>query len=253
MNRDEKPNPSASRSSGESRWQPEAFAQPDASSRPRARDIGLAPGVLKPGPLNAITDVDGVLVGQVTIWEGEGVRTGVTAILPHGGNLFQEKVPGRHLPRKRVRKARRLYAGAGARLHRDSYRPHQHSLGLGERGCRRHPSPRSSGKRRGPLHQSGDRGDERRLSERHSRAARRRAPRARSSSQRARRAGRRRSRRRGHGDRRLRLEGRHRDLVASPSRSRSAATPWEFWCSRTTEAFFRWTAFRWESSSAGTT
>ncbi len=69
-------------------------AQPDASSRPRARDIGLAPGVLKTGPLNAITDVGGVLVGQVTIWEGDGVRTGVTAILPHGGNLFQEKVPG---------------------------------------------------------------------------------------------------------------------------------------------------------------
>ncbi len=73
---------------------PEALAQPDASSRPRARDIGLAPGVLAPGPLNAITDVAGVLVGQVTIWEGESVRTGVTAILPHGGNLFQEKVPG---------------------------------------------------------------------------------------------------------------------------------------------------------------
>ncbi len=72
----------------------EALSQPDASSRPRARDIGLAPGVLKPGPLNAITDVAGVLVGQATIWEGESVRTGVTAILPHGGNLFQEKVPG---------------------------------------------------------------------------------------------------------------------------------------------------------------
>jgi len=71
-----------------------SLAQPDASSRPRARDIGLAPGVLKPGPLNAITDVEGVLVGQVTIWEGENVRTGVTAILPHAGNLFQEKVPG---------------------------------------------------------------------------------------------------------------------------------------------------------------
>jgi D-aminopeptidase len=71
-----------------------ALAQPDASSRPRARDIGLAPGVLKTGPLNAITDVAGVVVGQVTIWEGDGVRTGVTAILPHGGNLFQEKVPG---------------------------------------------------------------------------------------------------------------------------------------------------------------
>lgn len=72
----------------------EALAQPDASFRPRAREIGLTPGVLKPGPLNAITDVEGVLVGQVTIWEGEGVRTGVTAILPHGGNLFREKVPG---------------------------------------------------------------------------------------------------------------------------------------------------------------
>ncbi|HLE71193.1 MAG TPA: P1 family peptidase [Vicinamibacteria bacterium] len=72
----------------------ETLAQPDTSSRPRAREIGLAPGVLKPGPLNAITDVEGVLVGQVTIWEGESVRTGVTAILPHGGNLFQEKVPG---------------------------------------------------------------------------------------------------------------------------------------------------------------
>jgi D-aminopeptidase len=72
----------------------EAFPQPDASSRPRARDIGIAPGVLTPGPLNAITDVKGVLVGQVTIWEGDSVRTGVTAILPHGGNLFQEKVPG---------------------------------------------------------------------------------------------------------------------------------------------------------------
>ena len=69
-------------------------AQPDASNRPRARDLGLAPGVLPPGPLNAITDVDGVRVGQVTIWEGDDVRTGVTAVLPHGGNLFQEKVPG---------------------------------------------------------------------------------------------------------------------------------------------------------------
>ena len=62
--------------------------------RPRARDLGLAPGVFPPGPLNAITDVAGVRVGQTTLVEGEGVRTGVTAVLPHGGNLFQEKVPG---------------------------------------------------------------------------------------------------------------------------------------------------------------
>ncbi|GMR22174.1 MAG: P1 family peptidase [Acidobacteriota bacterium] len=70
-----------------------AVAQPDSSSRPRARDIGIAPGVLPTGELNAITDVVGVLIGQVTIWEGDDVRTGVTTILPHGGNLFQEKVP----------------------------------------------------------------------------------------------------------------------------------------------------------------
>ena len=62
--------------------------------RPRARDLGVAPGVFEPGPLNAITDVAGVAVGHVTLVEGDNVRTGVTAILPHGGNLFQEKVAG---------------------------------------------------------------------------------------------------------------------------------------------------------------
>lgn len=62
--------------------------------RPRARELGLAPGVLPTGPENAITDVPGVLVGQVTLREGDSVRTGVTAILPHSGNLFREKVPG---------------------------------------------------------------------------------------------------------------------------------------------------------------
>ncbi len=68
-------------------------AAPAASDRPRARDIGLNLGVLPPGPLNAITDVAGVRVGQVTLVEGADVRTGVTAILPHGGNVFQDKVP----------------------------------------------------------------------------------------------------------------------------------------------------------------
>ncbi|MCB0009591.1 MAG: P1 family peptidase, partial [Anaerolineales bacterium] len=63
------------------------------SERKRARELGINVGVLPPGPLNAITDVTGVLVGQQTVWQGEAVRTGVTAILPHGGNLFQEKVP----------------------------------------------------------------------------------------------------------------------------------------------------------------
>ena len=63
------------------------------SDRVRARQLGIAPGVLAPGPLNAITDVDGVLVGQTTLIAGDSVRTGATAILPHGGNLYQSKVP----------------------------------------------------------------------------------------------------------------------------------------------------------------
>jgi D-aminopeptidase len=62
--------------------------------RPRAREIGVHPGILPPGPLNAITDVEGVLVGNVTRIEGDDIRTGVTAVLPHAGNLFREKVPG---------------------------------------------------------------------------------------------------------------------------------------------------------------
>jgi D-aminopeptidase len=69
--------------------------------RKRIRDLGISIGTLTPGPLNAITDVDGVLVGHVTLNRGEGklepgkgpVRTGVTAILPHGGDLWNEKVP----------------------------------------------------------------------------------------------------------------------------------------------------------------
>ena len=65
----------------------------NVAQRPRARDIGLVNGVLPTGKLNAITDVAGVRVGQTTLIQNEGVRTGVTAILPHGGNLFQEKVP----------------------------------------------------------------------------------------------------------------------------------------------------------------
>jgi D-aminopeptidase len=62
--------------------------------RPRARDLGITPGAGTPGTLNAITDVAGVRVGQVTLIEGDTVRTGVTAVLPHGGNLFRDKVPG---------------------------------------------------------------------------------------------------------------------------------------------------------------
>jgi D-aminopeptidase len=62
--------------------------------RPRARELGVAPGVFQPGPLNAITDVTGVSVGHATIIQGDQVRTGVTVIVPHQGNVFQDKVPG---------------------------------------------------------------------------------------------------------------------------------------------------------------
>ncbi len=64
-----------------------------AAQSKRARDIGLRIGVLPTGQQNSLTDVSGVRVGQVTLVRGDSVRTGVTAILPHGGNLFQQKVP----------------------------------------------------------------------------------------------------------------------------------------------------------------
>src|SRR5687767_11142741 len=72
------------------------FAQTDmpTNTRPRARETGLKIGILPVGALNSITDVAGVRVGHATVIRGENIRTGVTAILPHGGNLFQEKVPG---------------------------------------------------------------------------------------------------------------------------------------------------------------
>ncbi len=62
--------------------------------RPRAREVGVVVGVLPTGQFNAITDVTGVMVGHSTVVRHANIRTGVTAILPHGGNLFREKVPG---------------------------------------------------------------------------------------------------------------------------------------------------------------
>jgi D-aminopeptidase len=69
-----------------------AVPSADASTRPRLRDLGIAIGIFKPGPLNAITDVAGVRVGHRTLSVGDSIRTAVTAILPHNGNLFQNKV-----------------------------------------------------------------------------------------------------------------------------------------------------------------
>ena len=65
-----------------------------SNSRPRAREAGVVVGILPTGPRNMITDVAGVLVGHTTIIRGGDVHTGVTAVLPHNGNLFREKVPG---------------------------------------------------------------------------------------------------------------------------------------------------------------
>ena len=64
-----------------------------SQDRYRARDLGITPGILSTGPLNAITDVGGVMVGHVTRIKGDGIRTGVTAILPHDGSLFRDRVP----------------------------------------------------------------------------------------------------------------------------------------------------------------
>ena len=64
-----------------------------AQDRLRVRDYGITPGILTPGKYNAITDVDGVLVGHKTIIEADSIRTGVTIILPHDGNLFEDRVP----------------------------------------------------------------------------------------------------------------------------------------------------------------
>lgn len=64
-----------------------------AQERPRLRDVGVEIGDVPAGRLNAITDVEGVRVGHHTLRRGDALRTGVTAVLPHGGNLFRKKVP----------------------------------------------------------------------------------------------------------------------------------------------------------------
>lgn len=72
---------------------PPCLADPATATRPRIRDLGVRPGVLDPGPENAITDVAGVRVGHRTVIEGDSIRTGVTAILAHGDDPFRQKVP----------------------------------------------------------------------------------------------------------------------------------------------------------------
>ncbi|RLD31719.1 MAG: S58 family peptidase, partial [Bacteroidetes bacterium] len=69
------------------------FSNSQAQNRSRVRDLGIEPGILSPGHWNAITDVKGLSVGQKTLIMGDSIRTGVTVIMPHQGNIFQEKVP----------------------------------------------------------------------------------------------------------------------------------------------------------------
>jgi D-aminopeptidase len=71
-----------------------SLAEPGTTLTPAQLSEKLRPGVFKPGKYNGLTDVAGVAVGHTTLIEGESIRTGVTAILPHGGNLFQQKLPG---------------------------------------------------------------------------------------------------------------------------------------------------------------
>lgn len=70
-----------------------AISAADGQDRPRARDIGLRVGIFPPGGHNAITDVPGVLVGSLTLREGDSIATGLTAILPHAGNIYRDRVP----------------------------------------------------------------------------------------------------------------------------------------------------------------
>ncbi|MBX9929407.1 MAG: P1 family peptidase [Gemmatimonadaceae bacterium] len=72
---------------------PMAFAAPLSAQSTRARDLGVAPGIFRPGAQNAITDVAGVRVGHATVVRGDDVRTGVTAIIPHEGNAYLDRVP----------------------------------------------------------------------------------------------------------------------------------------------------------------
>ncbi len=179
-------------------------------------------GCSRPGPLNAITDVAGVRVGQVTLAEGERVRTGVTAILPHGGNLFQEKVPGAVF----VGNAFGKLAGSTqvdelGTIETPILLTNTLSVGVAVAAVGR-VDARAAGQRRRPVGQRAGRRNQRRRPERHPRPARHAGPRPGRHRGRTRRPGRRRLRRGGHRHAVLRLEGRHRHVVAHRRRRRVA-------------------------------
>ncbi len=133
-----------------------------AQTRPRARDLGISPGVHATGALNAITDVEGVRVGHTTIVEGDRVRTGVTAIVPHGGNVFQDKVAGAVFVGNAFREARRIDAGERARHDRNADRPDQHAEHRHRDGRRGPLHAGAGGQRTGAIGERGGRRNQRR-------------------------------------------------------------------------------------------
>lgn len=102
---------------------------------PRIRDLSLYQSRLSPGPHDAITDLPGVAVGHYTLIRGEGAwrpghgpfRTGVTLIVPHDENLYEEKVATAVLHHQWVRQAFRLSPGGGIGRAGNAYRPHRNA------------------------------------------------------------------------------------------------------------------------------
>ena len=205
------------------------FAMPmnsqTSSDRPRARQAGVIVGSLPPGPLNAITDVAGVRVGHTTLREGDSIRTGVTVIVPHAGNVFEERVPaaihvgngfGKLLGVTQVRELGELETPI---LLTSTLSVWQAADALVAWLLAQ------AGHERRSLHQPGRGRNQRWLSQRHPRATH--SPRACHPRAGERREWRRRGRRGGgrHGDGGVRLERRHRHQFAQAARDSKADTP----------------------------
>ena len=129
----------------------------------RARDLGIIPGILQPGPLNAITDVPGVRVGQTTVRAGDSVRTGVTAILPHAGNAFLDRVPAAIHVGNGFGKLLGVDPGGRAGRARDADPAHLHAVRLAGRRRDGRLAAGAAGHGASALDQPGGGRDQRRL------------------------------------------------------------------------------------------
>ena len=225
----------------------------ETNDRCRVRELGITPGILPTGPLNAITDVPGVRVGHLTLIEGEDIRTGATAILPHPGNPFQDKVPagfavangfGKFMGSTQVQELGELETPilltntlCVPRPPRPSWIGRWHS-----RATNRSTSinPVVGETNDGYLNDIRRRA----LTAEHARQAIEIAaagPVAEGSVG------------AGHRHHGLRLESGHWHQLAPPACRRWAVTPWARWCRPTSTACCRWMACRWGKSSANTT